>query len=110
LKPSSYTVKVEQPGFAAIEYTDMPLAVGQELPLDFQIKPAGVQEDVTVVGSAPVLDLSSARLGEPNKIQPGQPFTAASAGSTFGRLNSTVGTTVGLGTNRQVQFAVRLNF
>ena len=47
---------------------------------------------------------------EANKLQPGQPFTSATAGSTFGRLNSTVGTTVGLGTNRQVQFAVRLNF
>jgi hypothetical protein len=44
-----------------------------------------------------------------NRVQPGQPFTATSAG-TFGVLNQTVGTTVGLGTNRQVQFAFRLNF
>jgi hypothetical protein len=44
-----------------------------------------------------------------NRTQPGQPFTAASAG-TFGIVNSTVGTTVGLGTNRQVQFAVRVTF
>jgi hypothetical protein len=42
-------------------------------------------------------------------VQPGQPFTTAAAG-TFGRLTQTVGTTVGLGTNRQVQFAFRLNF
>src|SRR5438046_5805799 len=41
----------------------MPLAVGQELTLDFEIKPAGVQEAVTVVGTAPVLDMSSARIG-----------------------------------------------
>ena len=41
----------------------MPLAVGQELALDFEIKPAGVSEDVTVTGNAPVLDLSSARIG-----------------------------------------------
>jgi hypothetical protein len=45
-----------------------------------------------------------------NQIQPGQPFTQAAAGSTFGLLTSTVGTTVGLGTNRQVQFAARLSF
>ena len=44
-----------------------------------------------------------------NSVQPGQPYTSAAAG-TFGRLTSTVGTTVGLGTNRQVQFAVRFNF
>src|SRR6202007_1510966 len=50
-------------GFAAIEYTGMTVAVGQELNLDFEIKPAGVQEAVTVVGTAPVLDLSSAKVG-----------------------------------------------
>jgi len=44
-----------------------------------------------------------------NRVQPGQPFNAASAG-TFGVLNSTVGTTVGLGTNRQIQLAFRFNF
>jgi hypothetical protein len=45
-----------------------------------------------------------------NQVQPGQPFTQAAAGSTFGLLTSTVGTTVGLGTNRQVQLAARLTF
>jgi len=44
-----------------------------------------------------------------NQLQPGQPYTAAAAG-TFGKLTSTVGRTVGLGTSRQVQFAIRLNF
>src|SRR5712671_6430611 len=63
LKPSTYTIRVERPGFAPIEYTAMPLAIGQELTLDFELKPAGVTEAVTVVGSAPVLDLSSAKLG-----------------------------------------------
>jgi hypothetical protein len=63
LRPSTYTISVERGGFAPIEYTTMPLAVGQELILDFELKPAGVQEAVTVVGSAPILDISSARLG-----------------------------------------------
>src|SRR3989442_1620404 len=63
LKPSTYTIKTEKSGFGAIEYTSMALAVGQELALDFELKPAGVQEDVTVVGQAPVLDMSSARIG-----------------------------------------------
>jgi hypothetical protein len=43
-------------------------------------------------------------------LQPGQPFTQSAAGSTFGLLRSTVERTVGLGTNRQIQFALRLNF
>jgi len=42
-------------------------------------------------------------------IQPGQPFVATRQGA-FGLVNSTVGRTVGLGTNRQIQFALRFNF
>lgn len=45
-----------------------------------------------------------------NQLQPGQPFTQAAAGSTFGLLRQTIERTVGLGTNRQIQFALRYNF
>jgi len=45
-----------------------------------------------------------------NQLQPGQPFTQPAAGSTFGLLRQTVERTVGLGTNRQIQFALRFNF
>ncbi len=63
LSPSTYTIKAEHTGFAPIEYTAMPLNVGQELTLDFELKPAGVEESVTVTGTSQVLDLSSARMG-----------------------------------------------
>jgi hypothetical protein len=43
-------------------------------------------------------------------LQPGQPYTFATAGGTFGLLRQTVVRDVGLGTNRQIQFALRLNF
>jgi len=45
-----------------------------------------------------------------NQIQPGQPFTAAAAGGAFGALNSTLERQVGLGTSRQLQLSLRLNF
>jgi outer membrane receptor protein involved in Fe transport len=48
-------------------------------------------------------------LTEANKVQPGQAYTPGAAG-TFGKMSSTLARTVGLGTNRQVQFALRLNF
>ena len=48
--------------------------------------------------------------GTSNVVQPGQAFSQGAAGSTFGLLRSTVGRTVGLGSNRQVQFAFRFNF
>jgi hypothetical protein len=53
--------------------------------------------------------LPNASTSEANKVQPGQPFTNAAAG-TFGRLTSTVSRTVGIGTPRQIQFAVRFGF
>ena len=39
-------------------------------------------------------------------VQPGQPLSS----TTFGLMTSTVERSVGLGTNRQIQFALRLNF
>ena len=63
LKPSTYTITVTKEGFAPVQYTAMPLAVGQELAVDVELHAAGLQEAVTVVGDAPVLDLSSARVG-----------------------------------------------
>jgi len=60
------------------------------------------------VGTLPQA-IPTTALTELNRVQPGQPYTTGAAG-TFGRLTSTVGRTVGLGTPRQVQFALRLAF
>src|SRR5262249_11370018 len=60
------------------------------------------------VGTLPQA-IPTSSLTEANRLQPGQAYTAAAAG-TFGRLTSTVGRTVGLGTPRQVQFALRFSF
>jgi len=45
-------------------------------------------------------------------LQPGSSngFSQSQAGGTFGLLRQTVERTVGLGTSRQIQFALRLNF
>lgn len=45
-----------------------------------------------------------------NQLQPGQSFSAAAAGGTFGIANSTVTKDVGLGASRQIQLSLRLNF
>ncbi len=57
----------------------------------------------TVAGTGLVLNPNAG-------LQPGQAYTQTAAGSTFGLLRQTVERTVGLGTNRQIQFALRLNF
>jgi hypothetical protein len=50
--------------------------------------------------------------GSANNTQPGQPLTATAAGNggAFGKFNQTLSTSVGTGANRQIQFALRLNF
>jgi hypothetical protein len=45
----------------------------------------------------------------PDRTQPGQAFTKDNAGA-FAQVTSTVATTTGLGTNRQVQLGFRVNF
>ena len=60
------------------------------------------------VGTLPQA-IPNSSLTEANRVQPGQPYTNATAG-TFGTLTGTVGRTVGLGTPRQAQFAFRVNF
>jgi hypothetical protein len=44
------------------------------------------------------------------QLQPNQPYDVSSAGGAFGVANSTVTKDVGLGTNRQIQFSLRLSF
>lgn len=44
-------------------------------------------------------------------LQPGQPFASSTSGiGTFGKIGSTVERSVGLGTSRQIQFAMKYNF
>ena len=45
-----------------------------------------------------------------NNVQPGTAYAQGAAGGTFGLLRQTVVRDVGLGTSRQIQFALRLNF
>lgn len=45
-----------------------------------------------------------------NQLQPGQPFSRGAAGGAFGVANGTVERAVGLGTSRQIQMSLRLNF
>ena len=66
--------------------------------------------NVTNFANPPAQLPSTFTTGSTVTLQPGQPFTAALAGSAFGVASRTVERTVGLGTNRQIQFALRLNF
>ena len=64
----------------------------------------------TNFGNPPAQLPSTFGTGATQTLQPGQPFSAGTATTAFGLVNRTVERTVGLGTNRQIQFALRLNF
>ena len=59
--------------------------------------------------AAPPGTLGPALGNAAGQFQPGQPLSFAGS-SAFGTVTSTVERSVGLGTNRQIQFALRLNF
>src|SRR5580700_7141387 len=63
LRPSTYTVKVQIPGFRTEERTGVVLAVDQEATLNFTLSPASVSEKVDVTTTAPLLDTQNATLG-----------------------------------------------
>ena len=52
LKPSMYTLRASLAGFAPSEVKGIQLAVGQGLTVDFTIKPAGVNQELTVSADA----------------------------------------------------------
>jgi len=69
---------------------------------NFAVPSTTLNNALPTVNSAGVLSTGS--------LQPGSGFSQSQAGGTFGLLRQTVERTVGLGTNRQIQFALRLNF
>ena len=63
LRPSTYDVKAEAPGFRASDRTGVVLEVDQESSLNFKLQLAGVTSTVEVSTTAPLLDTGNATLG-----------------------------------------------
>jgi Carboxypeptidase regulatory-like domain len=63
LKPGTYTVTVNAPGFEAAVRKSLTLQIQQVAEQDFQLTVGQVQELVTVTGGAPLLNTESTELG-----------------------------------------------
>jgi len=63
LRPSTYAVKAQAPGFAVVEQKGVVLAVDQETSLNFTLRPAGTTTTVEVREAAPLLDTETSSLG-----------------------------------------------
>ena len=60
LSPGIYSVKIELQGFRTVIREGVAVQVGQTVPLDLELRVATVAETVTVTGSSPVVDTTSA--------------------------------------------------
>jgi carboxypeptidase family protein/TonB-dependent receptor-like protein len=60
LQPGVYAVKLELQGFRTVIRESVVVQVGQTVPLDLSLSVATVAETVTVTGSSPVIDTTSA--------------------------------------------------
>jgi Carboxypeptidase regulatory-like domain/TonB dependent receptor len=58
LQPGRYEVSAELAGFEGSRISDVIVQVGQNVPIDVQMRPAGVSETLTVSGESPVIDIA----------------------------------------------------
>jgi len=63
LRPATYSIKTESPGFRTTERKDIVLQVDQQTSVDFVLHPVGVSQTMEVTEAAPLLDTDSATLG-----------------------------------------------
>jgi len=59
LSPGTYTVTVELAGFQTVTFESVALNAGNNIGLDATLSPSGVEETVTVIGEAPLVDVKS---------------------------------------------------
>ena len=64
LIPGSYTVRVETQGFNAVERKDIVVEVGSDVRVDIALQPGSQAQTVTVTGEVPMVDTTSATLGQ----------------------------------------------
>jgi hypothetical protein len=58
-----YVLKLELPGFKTITREKLVVSFGRDLFLNITMEMAAIQEEVTVVGKAPVIDIKKAQVG-----------------------------------------------
>jgi carboxypeptidase family protein/TonB-dependent receptor-like protein len=62
LPPGTYSVKVDLTGFQSVVRDNITVQVGQTTPIDLTMRVATLQETVTVTGTSPVVDTTSANV------------------------------------------------
>ena len=63
LRPGTYDVTVEMQGFGTVKQTGLVIGAGAELTVNFDLELATIEEVITVTGEAPLIELTSSRIG-----------------------------------------------
>ena len=63
VRPGTYSITAELPGFEPAVRENMALSVGASVTLDLRMRLAGVAETITVTGQAPLVDTTTSRVG-----------------------------------------------
>jgi len=64
LPPGVYLLTATKPGYTSVEQTEIQVEVGRTVSLDFEMFTAFDEEEVLITGAAPVLDITSAAVGD----------------------------------------------
>lgn len=62
LRPGTYRLQAELPGFATVVLPALELRVGQNATIPFELRVADLNETITVTGEAPFVDVSSSQV------------------------------------------------
>ena len=63
LRPATYVVKAEAPGFRAEETKNVVVGVSQHTNIDFALQVAGLETSVTIIEAAPTLETGDSEIG-----------------------------------------------
>ena len=63
LRPATYIVKAEAPGFRAEETKNVVVGVSQHTNIDFALQVAGLETSVTIIEAAPTLETGDSEIG-----------------------------------------------
>ncbi len=83
LPPGTYTITYSLQGFSAVVRNDIVLGVEQALVVDIAMKPSAVEEEVIVIGQAPLIDVKNTARGQ---VLTAQTFNALPKGRSFDSL------------------------
>jgi len=83
LPPGVYSIEFSLQGFVAVNRDAIALGVEQSLVVDVAMKPGAIEEEVVVVGQAPLIDVKSTARGS---VMNAQTFSALPKGRSFDTL------------------------